>query len=103
MASFPNQKKVVIDKNESAPFLQVNYEDLIAASQVLNFSEFKLFLYLASNRKGFALELSPQDFTERFGVSRASYNRAIARLIELGYLRHDHADSYHFNTNRRES
>lgn len=86
MASFPNQKKIRVKKSAAGPFLQINLEDLAQATQNLNFSEFKLYLYIAGNRKDYVFDLSPQDFLERFPMSRSSYTKAVAALIEKRYL-----------------
>ena len=101
MASFPNQKTVKIVKNAAGPFSQINNADMERAAQLLNYSEFKLFLYLAGNKQGYVLQLSPQDFLAHFEMSRSSYSKAVVALIEKGYLVEKGANFYEFYTQPR--
>ena len=86
MASFPNQKRIRVRKSAAGPFLQINLEDLAQATQLLNYSELKLYLYIAGNKKDYVFDLSPQDFLSHFPMSRSSYSKAVAALIEKGFL-----------------
>ena len=102
MVSFPNQKRIRVKKSAAGPFLQINLEDLAQATQLLNFSEFKLYLYIAGNKKDYVFDLSPQDFLSHFPMSRSSYTKAVAALIEKGYLVKAGENFYDFYSQPRQ-
>lgn len=46
----------------------------------------KLWLYLSSNRDGWHMDLSSQDFVNKTGASRSQFAQAFALLVSKGYL-----------------
>ena len=103
--SFPNQKIVKIVKPKyKENFLQIGIDEWQQARKIMNYGEFALYLYLAGNANGFNLELSQQAFENATGYKKSTYNSAVARLQELGYLIHKTGNIYQFYTSpRRQS
>lgn len=93
--SVPNQKIITIHQSEQIPFLKIGIEELMNAYKTIKTpSSFVLFLYLASNKDGFRLELSKEAFANATGYSKSSYHRAVDQLTKLGYI---YEDNGHLN------
>lgn len=74
-------------KENKKPFMIAYIEAIEAASRNIHKpSSFKLFMYLIGNRDEHNFALSPQDFSNRYGVSLDSAKDAVNDLISLGYL-----------------
>lgn len=88
MITYPNQRTVTIYKEKcEKDFLQINNSEWQAAcSTIQNYGTFKLYLYLASNKAGYMLALSPVAVEEAIGISESTYRRAFKELEALGYL-----------------
>lgn len=88
--SVPNQKTIIIHQSEQIPFLKIGIEELFEAYRNIKTpSSFILYLYLASNKDGFKLELSKEAFANATTLSKTSYHRAVDHLTELGYIYED--------------
>lgn len=88
MITYPNQKVVHINKptKYSDSYLSVGNEQWQKACLDMNYTEFKLYLYLCGNKDGFDLALSRKDVMNCLGVSKNTYLRAVEGLAEKGYI-----------------
>lgn len=99
MATVPNQKtiktqKAVSDKEHLYGIY--NLEALQTAMIALKGESFKLWCYLNKNQSGHTFGLSKVDAI-KWGIgSASSYNRAVADLIEKGYLVETSSNHYDF-------
>ena len=84
--SVPNQKKITINATKEKPFLSIGDKEWKEAYKQLTFTQFGVYLYLADNKQGYVLELSPTAIKEELNISPSSYHRAIDRLTELNYI-----------------
>jgi hypothetical protein len=85
----PNQKTIRIEKEQCDKnnlYALYNLNALQSAMLDLKGETFKLWCYLNKNQNGYTLALSKVDAL-RWGIgSKSSYDRAIAELIQKGYL-----------------
>lgn len=88
MVTYPNQRVVTVFKERcDRDFLQIKNTDWQqAAVNIESYGAFKLYLYLASNKDGYSLALSPVAVEEATGISESTYRRAFKELESLGYL-----------------
>lgn len=86
MISVPNQKLLVVSKEEQGKHTVISLKALERASKVLQGEPFKLWLYLAKNQDGYQLALSMVDAISWGIGSKSSYYRAIKELESKGYL-----------------
>lgn len=94
-----NQKIVRIHKPKCVNgFLQIDKQDWHDACAVLNYSEFKLYLYLANNAEGFKLELSQKAVENAIGIKRTAYHDAVKKLKEAGFLTEAYGNTFDFHT-----
>jgi hypothetical protein len=99
MTTYANQKIIEIKKAEcSKDFLQVSNNDWMEAARILNGNAFKIYLYLASNKNGYSLALSPKAIGIALDVPKKSYSRAIEELEENGYITYKQDNVYIFTT-----
>ena len=97
--SFPNQKTIIIHQSDQIPFLKIGIEELMDAFKTIKTpSTFILYLYLASNKDGYKLELSKEAFANATGLSKSSYHRAVEHLTKLGYIYEDNCGRLNFAT-----
>ena len=100
--SVPNQKIVKIKKPKyKENFLQIGKDEWLEAFDLMSPTTFKLYLYLSGNSDGFKLELSQVAVKNAIGISRASYDRGVKRLRELGYLVQVGGNTFVFHTKRQ--
>ena len=95
MVVYPNQKVVTVRKTEEhkilqnkkrEQFLQISNTGWQSACDDLTYSAFKLFLYFASNKDGYSFALSYEAVNDVIPMHRNTYDKAIAELINKGYL-----------------
>lgn len=97
MVTSPNQKIIhIIKAPRGHRFLQINIEVINAAARVLNFTEFRIFIYLAENASDYDLALSQADIEKEMGVTHTPYYKAINSLIDKGYLVNVQGNVYNF-------
>lgn len=93
--SYPNQKVVQIHRDmpketkENKRAYVVAYNDVIAKAATnlgTKHTAFKLFLYLLCNKDNYRFALSPQDFSNEYGVSLKAAKEAVNELVSAGYL-----------------
>lgn len=101
--SVPNQKTIIIHQSDQIPFLKIGIEELMDAYKTIKTpSSFVLYLYLASNKDGYKLELSKEAFANATGYSKSSYHRAVDHLTKLGYIYEDNCGRLNFGTKPKE-
>ena len=95
----PNQKTIRIEKEQCDKnnlYALYNLNALQSAMLDLKGETFKLWCYLNKNQNGYTLALSKVDAL-RWGIgSKSSYDRAIAELIQKGYLVKTQGNCYNF-------
>lgn len=98
----PNQKVVHIHrdmpKKEEGNFLLIKKDNLYAAYRYLSYTALYLYLYLAGNKDGFDLALSPKAVFEATGMPESTCRDQIKVLIQRGYLvqRNEGSNIYDF-------
>lgn len=88
---YPNQWEIMNKRTRAkAPFASI--EDRFAEWAMLDLKgeAFKLWYYMAKNKNDYRYALSPRAVGNVTGMSRNTYNRAKAELVEKGYLIHMH-------------
>lgn len=84
---YPNQKHVtVLKRKPCGTFCVIESDDMCTAMRELNGAEYKLYTYLAANVSGRRLALSSRHVEWVCGISHTTYDRAVAGLVEKGYL-----------------
>lgn len=90
MAKYANQKTITINRDiperGKGQFLQIYNQNIAQAARDLTAVGFKLYLYFASNQKGYEKDYSPRDFANIYGVSYESARKAPQNLVDNGYL-----------------
>lgn len=82
---FTSERESIV-KPCKEPFTIVYNRNLLEASRRLNGTEFKVFVYLLSQKPNVKLELSPMAIANEVNISKHSVQNAITKLVELGYL-----------------
>lgn len=98
----PNQKTIKVQKEETNKEKEANYyaainlDALQSAMINLDGNAFKLWMYFSKNKNGHTFALSKVDAI-KWGVgSKSSYDRAVRKLIEEGYLIKTSPNHYDF-------
>ena len=78
--------------------LMIGIEELREAQKVLNYSAFKLYLYLASNSDKEEFELNQKEVENAIGIKKTAYHEGVRKLKELGYLVEKQGDRLDFFT-----
>ena len=100
MVTYPNQKVITVHKQEcKKDFLQINNTAWQAACEVLTYSAFKLFLYMADNKDGYSFALSYEAVNDVLPMNRNTYDKAIKELRECGYLTQTSGNNWTFSDN----
>lgn len=95
----PNQKTIHIEKEQCDKnnlYALYNLNALQSAMLDLKGETFKLWCYLNKNQNGYTFALSKVDALNWGIGSKSSYDRAIAELIQKGYLVNTQGNSYNF-------
>lgn len=96
--SVPNQKIIRIEKDKyQSRFLQIGDEQWKKAFQSMRPTVFGLYLYLASNKDGYLLELSAATVEREIGIKKTAYHTALKDLEEKGYLKKEQGNTYAFS------
>ena len=83
----PNQRVVAIHREHaSSDFLGIKNEHWQAAARDLGAHALMLHLYLASNRDGYTLALSPAAIRQAVGMAASTYRDQFLKLVDKGYL-----------------
>ena len=89
-STFPNQRVVHINRDmprkDEGNFLLIKKQNLYNAYRNLNATALVLYLYLAGNKDGFDLALSPRAIQEEVGMPISTCNDQVKVLIRKGYL-----------------
>ena len=103
----PNQKIVHINRDMpyqgEGNFMLIKKSNFAEAYKDLNATALVLWVYLASNKDGFDLALSPQAVFQAIGMPTSTCRDQIGHLIAKGYLtqRSDGSNIYDFNEKPR--
>lgn len=73
-------------KEKEGNFLLIKKENMYAAYKDLNAHGLVLYLYLAGNKDGFDLAISPAAVKQSFGMPESTARDKIKLLIDKGYL-----------------
>jgi hypothetical protein len=96
--SVPNQKIIRIEKDTyQSRFLQIGDEQWKKAFQTMKPTVFGMYLYLASNKDGYLLELSAAAVEREIGIKKTAYHTALKDLEEKGYLKKEQGNTYAFS------
>ena len=96
--SVPNQKIIRIEKDKyQTRFLQIGDEQWKKAFQSMKPTVFGMYLYLASNKDGYSLELSAAAVEREIGIKKTAYHTALKDLEERGYLKKEQGNTYVFS------
>lgn len=96
--SVPNQKIIRIEKDKyQSRFLQIGDEQWKKAFQSMRPTVFGLYLYLASNKDGYLLELGAAAVEREIGIKKTAYHTALKDLEEKGYLKKEQGNTYAFS------
>lgn len=94
----PNQKIIRIEKDKyQSRFLQIGDGQWKKAFQSMRPTVFGLYLYLASNKDGYLLELSAAAVEREIGIKKTAYHTALKDLEEKGYLKKEQGNTYAFS------
>ena len=87
-ASHPNQRKITVKKEsiKDGDFLTLNRLSFEKALCDLTHGALRLYLYLSGNADNFEFWLSKSHLCNTTGLSRSSYKRAFAELMQKGYI-----------------
>lgn len=97
--SFANQHKMRIHKRKWERYAMIGIDELRQAAQELKPGSLKLYLYLIENVDSYEFWLSPSDVQQTYGISKSTYDRGLAELIEKGYVVRD-GNLIHFYANK---
>lgn len=95
----PNQKTIKVNKQKcdrDNPYSAFNLQALQTAMSGLKGEAFKLWVYLNKNRDSHTIALSAVDALAWGIGSKSSYDRAVSKLIEKGYLVKQEGNLYRF-------
>lgn len=98
MISYPNQRKIIIQKEKcdiDNIYAKINLEALNNAMINLSDKGKLLWLYFAKNANKYSFYLSMIDSLNFLG-SESSYRRAFAELVSKGFLKHTQKNEYIF-------
>ena len=102
----PNQKTLRIENQHSStsnPYAMYNLQALQSAMLDLTGETFTLWCYLHQTQHGYTFALSKVDALNWGVGSKSSYDRAIAELIQKGYLVRTTGNNYNFYELPRDS
>ena len=93
----PNQRVVNIHRERAtSDFLGIKNKNWMAAARDLGAHALMLYLYLAANRNGYTLALSPAAIRDAIGMPRSTYHDQFAKLVNKGYLVQKSGTTYDF-------
>ena len=93
----PNQKTVIIHRDKpDYDFLQIKNEHWMEFNKKYGPFALQLYLYLAKNKDGYPLALSPQAALNEAGIKRTSFYDYLNLLIKEGYLIKRNGNTYDF-------
>ena len=104
MVTSPNQRIIRINRNipkqtedNTKPYMIAWSENIENASRNLSTGgAFKVYMYLLSNKDNYTFGCSPQDISNKYGISLKTAKDGINQLIEQGYLVAINKNTYEF-------
>ncbi len=95
--TYPNQRMINIHRERATSnFLGIKNDNWMAASRALGAHALRLYLYLAANRDGYTLALSPAAIQEAIGMPASTYRDQFRKLQSLGYIENVYGNTYDF-------
>ena len=95
--TYPNQRMINIHREvPKTDFLGIKNTNWMAASRALGAHALRLYLYLAANRDGYTLALSPAAIQEAIGMPASTYRDQFRKLQSLGYIENVYGNTYDF-------
>ena len=95
--TFPNQRKIVIHKEyPKSDFLQIKNEHWTYINKKYSPYGLQLYLYLAKNKDGFELALSPEAAEQEAGIKKTTFHKYLNIFIADGYLVERNGNTYDF-------
>ena len=95
--TYPNQRMINIHRERATSnFLGIKNENWMAASRTLGAHALRLYLYLAANRDGYTLALSPAAIQQEIGMPTSTYRDQFRKLESLGYIEYVQNNTYDF-------
>ena len=92
-----NQKIVSIHRERAtSDFLGKKNENWMAAARDVGAHSLMLYMYLAANKDGYALALSPAAIFNAIGMPRSTYSDQFKKLVNKGYLVPKSGNTYDF-------
>ena len=83
----PNQRVIKIHREiAKQDFLGIKNSNWQAAARDLGAHALMLYLYLASNKEGYELALSPAAIRQEVGMAPSTYRDQFCKLVDKGYL-----------------
>ena len=99
--TFPNQRKIVIHKEyPKSDFLQIKNEHWTYINKKYSPYGLQLYLYLAKNKDGFELALSPEAAEQEAGIKKTTFHKYLNIFIADGYLVERNGNTYDFTKHR---
>ena len=95
MIIYPNQRIITIKKNATTEN-KLDYETTMNTARDLKPTTFLVWIYLNGYENDCEFALSRVDVMEQTGISSSSYDSAIKKLKEKGYLVHTTDNRYDF-------
>ena len=93
----PNQRLIQIHRAPlEGNFLGINNDNWKYAARALGAQAFLLYIYLASNKPGFVLALSPQAIQKEIGMPPSTYRDQLKKLESLGFIEIGEGNKLHF-------
>ncbi len=93
----PNQRVIQIHRAPlEGNFLGIKNDNWKYAARVLGAQAFLLYIYLASNKPGFVLALSPQAIQKEIGMPPSTYRDQLKKLESLGFIEIGEGNKLHF-------
>jgi hypothetical protein len=97
MATYANQKTVVMVKNSNAKarYTMIPYKEQMIAAILLDGNTYKLWTFLVSNANLYTFDFSSAYFSKILGLSKNTVKTAMLKLVETTYLVKKHNNTYH--------
>lgn len=99
MKTYANQKVVTVCKaisDANNPYGIINKECAMEAARRLDAGAYKLWVFFELQADNYTFALSSKFVAEEFGMKKKQYDKAVATLIDCGYLNNTVGNKYEF-------
>lgn len=100
METYANQKVVTVSKavsDANNPYGIINKGCALKAAKELDAGAYKLWVFFELQADNYTFALSSKYLAEEFGMKKKQYDKAVATLIDCGYLNNLEGNKYEFN------